>query len=354
MDQLTAYKILGLEPGSSPEEIKEAYATLSKQYHPEEEPEKFQEIHEAYVTLTRRKRRGSVEHVYQEEWREPKEEQPKFHFETPREEEPQEETKQEELDFGRVGSQQKSPIEQGYDFDNALIKAQQQTEEKLHELVLEAGAELKVLASPKYSSNLKAYRAFFEDKKYEQIFRRAEFLEKMCVVLEETKLKKNVYDYIIDFYRLRGMQPSDLSPIGLRLYQVLDEKAGIKKKVNPGVFGGAIAGLVAGLQSLRPLIRQSEILTGIVLGVIAVLLLVWAFKRLKEKRSALLTQIVISIVLAVSQFIVIAFDGYGTLFGSVDDGNIVAGVLFMLACAWFVVVLVVAVIKAIVGLIMKK
>ena len=334
-----AYRMLGLEPGSSPEEIKEAYAALSKQYHPEEEPEKFQEIHEAYVTLTRRKRRGGVEHVYQEERHEPKEEQPKFYFKAPLEEEPQEESKQEE---------------QGYDFDDAIVKAQRQEEEKLHELVLEAGAELKVLASPKYSSNLKAYRSFFEDKKYEQIFRRAEFLEKLCEVLETTKLKKNVYDYIIDFYRLRGMQPSDLSPIGLRLYQVLDEKAGIKKKVNPGVFGGAIAGLVAGLRALRPLIRQSEILTGIVLGVIAVLLLVWAFKRLKEKRSALLTQIVISIVLAVSQIIVIAFDGYGTLFGSVDDGNSVAAILFMLACAWFVIVLVIAVIKAVVGLIKRK
>ena len=57
MDQLTAYKILGLEPGCSLEEVKEAYVTLSKQFHPEEEPEKFQEIHEAYVALTRRNRR---------------------------------------------------------------------------------------------------------------------------------------------------------------------------------------------------------------------------------------------------------------------------------------------------------
>ena len=339
MDQLTAFQILGLEPGSSPQEIKEAYATLSKQYHPEEEPEKFQEIHEAYVTLTRRKRRGSVGNMYQEERHEPKEEQPKFHFETPRGEEPQEEAKREE---------------QGYNFDDAIVKAQRQEEEQLHELVLEAGAELKVLASPKYSSNLKLYCSFFEDEKFEQIFRRAEFLEKLCEVLESTKLKKNIYDYIIDFYRLRGMQPSNLSPIGLRLYQVLDEKAGIKKKVNPGVFGGAIAGIIAGLRAMRPLIRQSEILTGIVLGVIAVFLLVWAFKRLKEKRSALLTQIVISIVLAVSQIIVIAFDGYGTLFGSVDDGNSVAAIVFMLACTWFVIVLVIAVIKAVVRLIKGK
>ncbi len=51
MDKLSAYKVLQLLPGSSVEEIKEAYAVLSRQFHPEEYPEEFQEIHEAYTTL---------------------------------------------------------------------------------------------------------------------------------------------------------------------------------------------------------------------------------------------------------------------------------------------------------------
>lgn len=42
MDELRAYKVLGLEPGASREEIKEAYARLSKEFHPEECPEEFQ------------------------------------------------------------------------------------------------------------------------------------------------------------------------------------------------------------------------------------------------------------------------------------------------------------------------
>lgn len=58
MDELKAYKILGLVPGASKEEIKEAYARLSKEFHPEEYPEEFQQIHEAYRLLSRGSRGG--------------------------------------------------------------------------------------------------------------------------------------------------------------------------------------------------------------------------------------------------------------------------------------------------------
>lgn len=57
-----AYKVFGLEPDASKEEIQKAYAELSKKYHPEEKPEEFQRIHEAYTMLIRgnRTRRQSV------------------------------------------------------------------------------------------------------------------------------------------------------------------------------------------------------------------------------------------------------------------------------------------------------
>lgn len=336
MDQLTAYKVLGLDPDSSPEEIKEAYAALSKQYHPEEEPEKFQEIHEAYVTLTRRKRRGSVENVYQEE---PQEE------ETPQ-------TKP-QFDFDRINVQQKTKKESEYAFDDAMVKAQKQAEERLHELALEAAAELKVLASPKYSKKLKAFKAFFEEKKYEPIFRKAEFLERLCDILEETNLKNDIYRYIVDFYRLRGMNLSELSPIGQRLYQILDAKGGMKQNTNAGLYGGLGAGGVALLQILRPALRESELATGIVLGIVGVILLVWLFVKLAQKRSKLLTQLVIAFGLMVSQIAVIMFDAYGTLFGTVDDGNVVAAIVLLLAAMWFLVVIVVSVIKAVVELVKK-
>lgn len=48
------YEILGVEKESSPEEIKKAYRTLSKEHHPDHggDEEKFKEINEAYSVLS--------------------------------------------------------------------------------------------------------------------------------------------------------------------------------------------------------------------------------------------------------------------------------------------------------------
>lgn len=54
------YKILGLKPGASEEEIKKAFRRLSKKYHPDinkspDAEDKFKEINEAYRALTNNK-----------------------------------------------------------------------------------------------------------------------------------------------------------------------------------------------------------------------------------------------------------------------------------------------------------
>ena len=56
MTRSKAYEVLGIEFNASIEEIKTAYAELSKKYHPEENPKEFQEIHEAYITLAHAKK----------------------------------------------------------------------------------------------------------------------------------------------------------------------------------------------------------------------------------------------------------------------------------------------------------
>ena len=53
MTKEIAYKVLDLEADASKEEIQKAYAELSKQYHPEDNPEEFQRINEAYRILIR-------------------------------------------------------------------------------------------------------------------------------------------------------------------------------------------------------------------------------------------------------------------------------------------------------------
>lgn len=45
---MNAWELLGIEPTSDKKTIKRAYAILLKQYHPEENPEKFKQIQAAY------------------------------------------------------------------------------------------------------------------------------------------------------------------------------------------------------------------------------------------------------------------------------------------------------------------
>ena len=45
---MNPWQILGIEPTQDKKEIKKAYAKLTKQYHPEENPEKFKQLQEAY------------------------------------------------------------------------------------------------------------------------------------------------------------------------------------------------------------------------------------------------------------------------------------------------------------------
>lgn len=372
MDQLTAYKVLGLEPNSTPEEVKSAYATLSKQYHPEEHPDEFQKIHEAYVTLTRRRPRGGVQTPPREEQTPYHEEQPPhregqipyheertaYHEKPAYQNEQQADLNFEGMKYEREAHAEPETVvetedEQEYSFEEAMQKAQMEEQAKSHELVLEAAAELKLLVSPKYKHDLKAFKAFFEDKKYETIIKRADFLEKLCDILEESKLKKPFYHYMIDFYRLRGYDPNELSQVGFRLYRILDEKAGMKKPVNPGIYGGVVAGVMAGLRAARPSIRGNHTLSVIVLLVVLAALGVLVYKKLRGSHSSLLWQAVIAIVLIVSQFAVIMTDFYGTIFGTVDDGILVATLIMMAALAWLVAVIAAAIIKAIIRLIKK-
>ncbi len=343
MDQLTAYKILGLSPDCTPEEIKEAYASLSKRYHPEEEPEKFEEIHEAYVSLTRRRHRSNnrspLEDV-QSTFNEPSSIEPK-----------------ETLDFERIEpekpasgipfSNDNSPNVQShaYAFEQALEKAQKDEDAQIHELVLEAAAEFKILVSPKYRNQLKSFQAFFQDTKYEPVIRKAEFIIRLCPMLEESQLKKGIYNYIVDFYHLRGKTPSELTAIGLRLYQILDAKVKIKPKVNPAVYGGIVAGAVFLFRIIRPVIRQNELLSTLVLFLMLLFFFGWIGKKLYENHSALFAQGIVATLLMLSQFLFIMFDAYGTAFGTIEDGNSFAAFIFLAAGTWLFIVILVGLIK---------
>ena len=61
------YKILGVDKNASPDEIKKAYRTQAKKYHPDLHPndpacaEKFKELNESYEVLSDEKKRKNYD-----------------------------------------------------------------------------------------------------------------------------------------------------------------------------------------------------------------------------------------------------------------------------------------------------
>jgi hypothetical protein len=67
---LTYYEILGIQPSASEREVRQAYRELSRQYHPDTTllplpiaKQKFQQLNEAYATLSSQVRRHAYDHT---------------------------------------------------------------------------------------------------------------------------------------------------------------------------------------------------------------------------------------------------------------------------------------------------
>lgn len=217
MYESEAYEILHIKRGSSQEEIKEAYAALSKKYHPEEHPDEFQQIHEAYMTLRRRSRGQRSERRNPEQ--EPKTMEaedasvgeaaekvtPKSNHQGTFSEEELEGTEQntntsekstdsteaeaqgeyQEVteDYGiedyaeknaenqtvwesQSESAQQDPALQ-YDFDEVIEENERKDEQRLILLIQKALVEMEMLLKPPYCNKLKLFQQFFQKPEYQ-------------------------------------------------------------------------------------------------------------------------------------------------------------------------------------------
>lgn len=368
MDQLTAYQVLELEPGSSIEEIKAAYARLSKEFHPEEHPEEFQRIHEAYSMLVRGARRGRQERVPNEyhrpeqppraEFSEQKE-QPSYHFDwIPNQTDIPEQKEQEQWEerpsyhFEQIpgqtaGTEQKRQSEQPeYRFDQALERAKEQEQNNMHQLTMQALAEMEILLSPQYRNKLKLFRSFFQKENYQSVLKEPEFMHHFSRMLAGTKLKKPVYDYFIDYYRFRGLNFNELIPEAAELYRVLDMKRGMHAKARNNVSYAVPAGILAGL---RAGIRSGTEMTAKVFWVlfacvVIATLMIWIYRKLYENHSSIFSQSMIAIFLMVSHLIILFTDFYEPLFGE-DAGILLAFFGFVAAGIWLFILGIAAVIS---------
>ena len=336
MDKLRACRILGVEENAGRGEIREAYAKLSKKYHPEEHPEEFQQIHDAYQTLIRGAGRSAGQPAGTAADR-------GYGAGTAR----PAAGAGEGNNVATEETAQKQAEESKLDFDSAVSAAQQREQEKLHETVLKAEAEMKILLGPQYKYKLKLFKEFFKKEEYQTALKTSEFMEAFAGELKKTELKGIIYDYIIDYYRLKSVDRRQIHKGAGMLYDLLDQRRGImKKRLGAQAFAIPTGAVIALRIVLRNAYRQSEAVGVLFWCALAVIGLVWLGKKLYENHSGIFAQFVVALILSVAQFFAVMFDFYAPAFG-VDDGTMAAVTVMMLGIAWMIVLAVAAVVSKI-------
>lgn len=398
MYESEAYEILHIKRGSSQEEIKEAYAALSKKYHPEEHPDEFQQIHEAYMTLRRRSRGQRSERRNPEQ--EPKTMEaedasvgeaaekvtPKSNHQGTFSEEELEGTEQntntsekstdsteaeaqgeyQEVteDYGiedyaeknaenqtvwesQSESAQQDPALQ-YDFDEVIEENERKDEQRLILLIQKALVEMEMLLKPPYCNKLKLFQQFFQKPEYQTAIKQPAFMAYFADMLTDSHLKPMIYDHIIEYYRFRGLNPADMYEEAAKLYYVLDDKRGMKKK-RAGFWQGvlpvaAIAGIRAGTRSAKPGTGAGNLFGFLFVVVIVIALMFILYRQLYKNHSGLFAQAMVALLLMISQFVILMGDFYTPLMGS-DAGTILAVFLFLMGIIWLIGVGIAAIIK---------
>lgn len=336
MDQLTACRILGLNEGASKEEIKASYARLSKDCHPEEHPEEFRQIHEAFSLLMkaergRRKGNRPAGETRQAgsrpagETRRTGETEKKASWR--QNEEALAESFKEEAD--------EEPVPHRYGFDEAIEHAEVNEQEYMHQMVMQAAAEMEILLTNPYKERLRLFRRFFKKEEYQNVLRTPEFMRLFAQMLTKADLKKPVYEFFIDYYRLRGMMLQELCPEAAALYRILNRKCGMYTKTQSSIEFLIPCGVafVLGIQSFtQSVVKTVGILSGCAVILIALILV---YRKLYENHSGMASQGMIASVIMITQAVAMAGGLYAPVLGE-DDGFMTAFLLFAVSGIWLI------------------
>lgn len=313
MDKLSAYRVLGLGTESSPEEIKAAYARLSKEFHPEEHPEEFQRIYEAYRTLSRGNRSShSAYSAFSDEQRVNPQ---KLHRESYHED-----------------SVSQAENTGSYQFDRAIYRAEQEERRQLYLTISQALNEFKSLLQPKNKEKLKLFQAFFQKEAYQNILKNEEFLNGLAEILTQSKLKKCIYYYIAEFYQFRGTKPDKILPEAQKLYQALNDKCGpLTKKKRDYSWLVVIFWLFCMVSGGMP----TDDFMAIFVTVLFVIVLVNLYQRLHRNLPNLFTQMCVTgTILFASLISSSMMEFFATTSMNFEVGRMIAKLLTKASMVW--------------------
>ena len=371
MDKLTAQKILGVSPQASKREIKKAYAAMLRMYHPEDYPEEFQKIQEAYETLNKggfpgegsgnegfsegafsenegfRKEEWQEEHKQKEEnrgeqseddWEDAWESLDKDEEAWKRRQQEEQERRQQKEEYRRkIQEEEYRKAREELDFEKIEWKAREEKKLKEKETIAAALKDLELIVNTSSRRHrLKSYEEFFAKEEYKEVLFMPECVEGVCQILENTWLKREVYDIFAREYHMREYKPEQLKPGARKLYHILDEHCKFGKKRHKYQIGAGI--FVAVLVLLRSLMRATDdndwfyfLLVLVIAG------LYWGYHWLLKYYSRWRIHVVYSLGITVSQFIMLMADAYTPLLGNRDAGEVFGAMVFLGGSLYFIV-----------------
>ena len=212
---------------------------------------------------------------------------------------------------------------------------------------------MEMLLKPQYCNKVKLFQEYFRKAEYQEILKQPVYMGMFAELLENSRLKPVIYDHIIDYYRFRGLNPEDMYEGAAKLYRVLDEKRGMKKKKTGTLQTVILVGAV-GRSSCRNTFciirfrcRKVVWLSGCSGNCDRIDDSV--YRQLYKNHSSLFAQAITAVLLTVSQFIVLMGDFYTPLMGT-DAGTGLAVILFLLGGVWMIGVGIAAVVKKLLSL----
>ena len=386
MDKLTAQKILGVSPQASKREIKKAYAAMLRMYHPEDYPEEFQKIQEAYETLNKggfpgegSGNDGFSEGAFsenegfrkEEEWQEEQEQkeenrgeqseddwedawesldkdeeawkkrqQEEEHRRARQQKEEHRRARQQKEEYRRkIQEEEYRKAREELDFEKIEWKAREEKKLKEKETIAAALKDLELIVNTSSRRHrLKSYEEFFAKEEYKEVLFLPECVEGVCRILENTRLKREVYDIFAREYHMREYKPEQLKPGARKLYHILDEHCRFGKKRHRYQIGAGI--FVAVLVLLRSLMRATDdndwfyfLLVLVIAG------LYWGYHWLLKYYSRWRIHIIYSLGITASQFIMLMTDAYTPLLGNRDAGEVFGAMVFLGGSLYFAVTL---------------
>lgn len=200
------YQVLGISPTRDKKIIRKAYAGLIRKYHPEEHPEKWKEIHDAYTMAMQRADQEEVPAVSiskpkNEEQRPQREEQkPQHEEQTPQQQEqnPQEKNAEVRRKSENRKGETKQPEEDLFgNLEKLTETAKKEQQEERQRQLKTAIEQLNTLCEPKKLQFLQ-WQEFFGKEEYQWAVRQGEFLYELANRLRGHVMGRRLYRFLLD------------------------------------------------------------------------------------------------------------------------------------------------------------